>query len=384
MFLIRQAKVKDVPTLAKLARMVYFINLPPSEQALTDKISASERCFKRAAGVAVEEPRRRKGSTKGGAGGMAAMDADSDFFMFVVEEMETASPVGTSQVRAHQGGPGNPNWSLKLDQRRFHSEQLGQGTTHTVAQLHGDESGPSELGGLIIQPSHRGHKARPGRLLSFVRFHFVGRMRHLFSDRMLAEMMGPVSNDGENIFWDHFGRKFIPVKFAEADRFCQHNRKFINELLPKDVIYLTLLPLEVQNMVGVVSKETLPARKLLENLGFKYRGHVDPFDGGPHLDAATDEIALVKDTACAPLGRAVSEDRCNDHGIVSVMHEDGEFRAIECNFLHDGKTIRVSKKIMKMLEAAPGADAASTSLRSLEEPIEPTEKPRAQKRSRKR
>lgn len=107
MFLIRQAKVKDVPTLAKLARMVYFINLPPSEQALTDKISASERCFKRAAGVAVEEPRRRKGSTKGGAGGMAAMDADSDFFMFVVEEMETASPVGTSQVRAHQGGPGN-------------------------------------------------------------------------------------------------------------------------------------------------------------------------------------------------------------------------------------------------------------------------------------
>ncbi len=137
MFVIRQAKVKDVQTLAKLARMVYFINLPPNEQILTEKIQHSDRCFKRAAGAPVEETRSRQRSS-GGDGGMSAMEEDSAFFMFVIEEIETASPVGTSQVRAHQGGPGNPNWSLKLDQRRFHSEQLGQGTTHTVAKLYGD------------------------------------------------------------------------------------------------------------------------------------------------------------------------------------------------------------------------------------------------------
>lgn len=386
MFVVRQAKVKDVPTLAKLARMVYFINLPPSEQALTEKIQLSERCFRQAAGVDVEESVGRRRASTGASGGMAAMDRDSDFFMFVIEEIETSSPVGTSQVRAHQGGPGNPNWSLKLDKRRFHSEQLGQGTSHTVAQLYGDESGPSELGGLILQPSHRGHKARPGRLLSFIRFHFVGRFRDRFSHRMLAEMMGPVNSDGDNVFWDHFGRKFIPVKFAEADRFCQHNRKFIDELLPKDVVYLTLFPLEVQNVIGVVSRETLPARRLLENLGFKFRGMVDPFDGGPHLDANTDDIPLVKNTVSAPLGRAVTDDRCDDHGIVSVLHDDGEFRAVECAFTFDGKTIRVSKASMALLEASAGADAGATSLKQFSvsaEKAEPPQKPKAKTRRKK-
>jgi arginine N-succinyltransferase len=362
MFRIRQAKAKDAPTLAKMARMVYFINLPPNEQILTDKIQHSQNCFVRAAGGDVADSGRGRRSHRAGYSGMTSMEEDSEFFMFVIEEIETDSPVGTSQVRAHQGGPGNPNWSLKLDQRRFHSEQLGQGTTHTVARLYGDETGPTELGGLILQPSHRGHKLRPGRLLSFVRFHFIGLYREVFSDRVIAEMMGPVSNDGDNEFWDHFGRKFIPVKFAEADRFCQHNRKFIDELLPKDDIYLTLFPLEVQNVVGVVSRETLPARRLLESMGFKFKGFVDPFDGGPHLDATTSEIPLVQSTVRCGLGKALQAGRGDGTGIVSVLHEDGEFRAIECEYAMDGKALRVSAESLHLLEAEPGDMAGMTPL----------------------
>ena len=49
MFLIRQSKPDDASTLHKLARMVFFINLPPDEQIIKGKIEHSVRCFKRVA-----------------------------------------------------------------------------------------------------------------------------------------------------------------------------------------------------------------------------------------------------------------------------------------------------------------------------------------------
>lgn len=359
MFLIRQAKPKDGQTFAKLARMVYFINLPPDERLIADKIAHSHKAFSKAAGNPADtdaKPKKRRSTS----GGVSAMDEDSDLFMFALEDTEQGGVIGTSQIRAHQGGPQDPNWSLRLSEKKFHSQGLGQGTTHTTFQLHGDESGPSEIGGLILQPSHRGHKARPGRFLSFVRFHFMGLYPELFADRVIAEMMAPVSPEGDNTFWDAFGRRFIPVKYAEADRFCQHNRKFISDLLPKDEIYLSLFPLEVQNSVAVVSRETVPARRLLESLGFRYRGFVDPFDAGPHLDAPTQSISLVRDTRRAKLGKSIDPSKCNGHGIVSVMHRDGEFYAVETAYFLDEDTLRVPPEAMKLLKGSSDMDAGVT------------------------
>lgn len=359
MFLIRQSKPKDAGTLLKLARMVYFINLPPYEAIIAEKIAHSARCFTRAGGGEVaEKPSRRP--RKGGVVGLA--EQDSDLFMFTIEDTEAGGVIGTSQVKAHMGGPGNPNWSMKLSEKRFFSPELRQGTTHTVAKLHADESGPSEIGGLILAPSHRGHRQRPGRFLSFVRFHFIALHAELFAERILAEMIGPVSNDGDSPFWDAFGRKFIPVKYAEADRFCQFNRNFISELLPDGEIYITLFPLEIQNLVGVVSREALPARRLLESLGFKNRGFVDPFDGGPHLDAATKDIELIRSTRKLELGKAIAPERCDNHAIVSVLSEKGEFRAIECACMIDGESVRVPAKELAALEASAGAEAGVTPL----------------------
>jgi arginine N-succinyltransferase len=364
-FLIRQSKPKDVGTLLKLARMVFFINLPPDEQIINEKIAHSAKSFQKAAGVVPEEKTSRRRSSHGGAGGSATTgwaEMDSDVFMFTMEDTETGGVIGTSQVKAHMGGPGNPNWSMKLREKQFFSKELGQGTTHTVMQLFGDESGPSEVGGLILQPSHRGHKERPGRFLSFVRFHFIGLHRELFANRVLAEMLGVVSDEGDSAFWDAFGRKFIPVSYVEADRFCQHNRKFISELLPHDELFITLFPLEIQNLVGVVGKETIPARRLLEGLGFANRGFIDPFDGGPHLDAPTDEITLVKATRSLALGKAVAADKCNTKGIVSTTSRDGVFRAVECACLVEDDSIRVPSAFMEALEGKSGARAGFTPL----------------------
>jgi len=388
LFLIRQSQPDDVSTLSRMAKMVYFINLPPNEQIILGKIEHSNRCFA-SLGSGVSGPPRIPPSR--GVTSLTAMEQDSVFFMFSMEDVGGGEDgdaragsgrqapqdrlVGTSQVRAHQGGPGNPNWAFKITEKKHYSDSLKFGTTHAVGQLYGDESGPTEIGGLIIQPSYRGHEQRPGRLLSFIRFHFIGLHRALFADRILAEMMAPVTAEGDNIIWDAFGRKFIPVKFAEADRFCQHNRSFIPELLPKEEIYLSLFPLEVQNALGVVSRETIPARRLLESMGFAYRGFVDPFDGGPHLDALTDDVPMIKETRMLSAGKAAKYEQCDTGAIVSCISSDapapggragqrntiaGGFRATQTRVLVDGQTVRMSANVMNLLGVRPGSRVGFT------------------------
>lgn len=362
MFLVRQSQPGDVSTLLKLARMVYFINLPPNEAIIQGKIDHSARCFRKVAGAAVESrpsPKRRKASK---ISGWAEVEEDSDAFMFSIEDTATRGVIGTSQVRAHQGGPGNPNWTFRITEKAFKSQRLGWGSSHKVGQLFGDESGPTEIGGLILQPSYRGHQLRPGRLLSFVRFHWIALHAGLFADRVLAEMMGPVSEEGDNIFWDHFGRKFIPVRFGEADRFCQHNRNFISELLPREEIYLSLFPLEVQNQIGVVGRDTIPAVRLLESLGFRNRGFVDPFDGGPHLDVQTADVGLVRRTRRLTAARATKSDKGATPAIVSTLDRDGQFKATEAGVDVQGDVVRVPGEVLALLGAKPGVEMGVTPL----------------------
>lgn len=384
MFVIRRAKVEDVPTLYKLARMVHFINLPADKDLINEKVARSRQCFMKlgkgagagaeGAGGGAEKAgmRTAKGTSthtgaRGGRGsgkpetgaGSASMSQGSDMFMFALEDVDAGGVLGTSQLIARMGGPGAPNVSLRLARREFFSTSLQQGTTHITAQLALDETGPTEIGGLILQPSYRGHKARLGRFLSHVRFHFIGLNRALFSDRILAEMMGAITHEGEgggNTLWEYLGRRFINLTYLEADRFCQHSKEFITALMPREEIYLTLLPPEARGVIAQVGPETLPARRMLEKLGFEYRDHVDPFDGGPHLEAKTDDLAPVRATVSVPLAGEAEATDCHQYGIVSVTDAEGEFRAVQT--VYDGRekgTIRLPRESMEALEARRGA-----------------------------
>ena len=361
MYLISQSKPDDAATLFKLARMVYFINLPPDEKIISAKINHSRTCFNSVAGVpeSTDDVGRRG---RGSRGGLSGLKDRSDVFMFTIIDTDTDSVIGSSQIISKMGGPGHPNWSFKLSEMKFHSKGLNFGTTHTVARLHGDETGPSEVGGLILAPSHRGSKAKPGKFLGLVRFQFAALHPERFAKRVIAEMAAPVTADGDNLFWDAIGRKFIPVKYAEADRFCQHNRDFIPELLPKEDVYLTLLPLEVMNQVAQVGEETRPARRMLENLGFEYKGHIDPFDGGPHLEAVFANIPLVRDTKRADFLGSAEPEQLTHAAIVSVLQPDGEFRAVQCNAAILPKGVRLTSRVIDALGLSAGAKLGVTPL----------------------
>jgi arginine N-succinyltransferase len=360
-FIIRRAIPNDVPTLLKLARMVYFINLPPDNTIIGEKVQWSRQSFLLAADVETGAGKLSKGGkrTDPSAGhhgvisaGLRAITGKAPLFMFVLEDADSGTTLGTSQVVSRMGGPGQPNLSYQLARKEMFSSDLQSGTTHVVAKLHLDESSPTEIGGLILQPSMRSHRQRLGRFLSYVRFHFIGLYPELFADRVLAEMMAPISHDGQNAFWEYFGRRFINLPYPEADRFCQHSKEFMLSLLPREEIYLTLLPAEARSAVGQVSPETVPARRMLEKLGFTYHQRIDPFDGGPHLEARTQEIEIVKKTTRATLTDEIDAEDCSLSGYASVLTSDGEFLAVETPMAIDKQgRVKITREAIEALKA---------------------------------
>lgn len=366
MFVIRRAKMDDVGTLLKLSKMVHFINLPPDKEIITEKIFNSRRSFEKAAGVRKKEVKERRHS---GSGGISEKTAAADLFMFVLEDTDSPGCLGTSQIVSQMGGEGAPNVCFRLEQREKYSEALKFGIKTTVARMYLDESGPTEIGGLIMQPSYRGHPQKLGKFVSLVRFHFVGLHRRMFRPTVLAEMMAPITSEGESLVWDALGRRFIPLSYDEADRFCQYSREFMTSLLPHGDIHLSLLPPEVRSQFGQVGPETVPARKMLEKLGFEYHNFVDPFDGGPYLTAQTGEISIVKNTRKLHLGEPIAASKTKGLGIVSVLNNDGEFAAVQTAYMIDPKgVLRVSREAMDALHALPGGEAGFTPLDGSEPP----------------
>lgn len=390
MFLIRRAKPEDVPTLLKLARMVHFINLPPDKQIIDEKVAWSRQCFLMAAETATSGRRPattqsnghgNSGADRSGtsrrapgdslptasslAGGLRALTGKSPLFMFVMEQLDNnGGVIGTSQIISKMGGPGHPNVALQLSRREMFSESLQVGVTHTVAKIRLDETGPTEIGGLILQPSFRGHRLKLGRFIAQVRFHFIGLYRQFFSDRVLAEMMGPITADGHNPFWEYCTRCFINLTYEQADKFCQQSKEFILTLFPREEIYLTLIAPEARAVVGTVGPETVPAKRMLEKLGFKYYHRIDPFDGGPHLEAPTDSISLVKASGRAPLASpadAAAASSLTEHGYISIIDPDGEFRAMETDYALDKQgRIILPRAAFNAMSAETGMDAGVT------------------------
>ena len=330
MFLIREARGEDIPQLLKLSRLVHSFNLPQDRDALATKVDRSRRAF---AGQ-VKESRGRE-------------------FVFVLEDIATNSVVGTSSLYSCISWPGHPHLFFRTRRREHYSKDLSTGQVHVTIQLSTDESGPSEIGGLILAPGYRGHPQKLGSLLSYVRVQFIGLHRRWFDRRVLAEMMGALTPDSRSSLWDYLGRRFINLSYTEADAFCQRSKEFILGLFPQIEIYTSLLPPEARQLVGKVGDETLPALRMLERLGFAAQDSVDPFDGGPYLEAARDEIPLVRHSASLPLGGQLRESASAPRGIVSA-HAALGFRALRSEYAVKGGAVRLPERTIEVLGASVG------------------------------
>lgn len=271
MFIIRNATLNDLSDLYELSQHMVFINLPPDRDIIKKKINASIKSFKSPSDI-----------------------LENNYYIFVLEDSEKRKVIGASMIHGKHGTEEEPHFYLKVSKEQKYSKTINTGFIHGTLKLGLTSDGWSEIGGLILSPDFRGHLDKLGKQLSYVRFLYIGLNRHRFTDYIHSELMPPLDNKGQSPLWEAIGRRFMNMEYEDADVLSRQNKEFILSLYPSDTIYETLLPPEARFAIGKVGKETQPVKKMLESIGFHYTEEVDPFDGGPHYRAKTDDIKPIK------------------------------------------------------------------------------------------
>ena len=304
-FEVRGATGDDEDQLLDVAKHLNTVNLPADRTEIRGILDHSQKSFS----GAIKDPRRRE-------------------FVFVLVDLEQNRIVGTSMVIGQLGRRDAPYIYVDVSGEERYSATLDKHFSHVVLKIGYSYNGPTEIGGLIVDPEYRKRPERLGLMISYVRFLFVKMHRECFRDELLAELLPPLEPDGTSHLWDAVGRKFTDMTYADADRLSKKNKEFIKGLFPEGAIYASLLPLQAQGVIGKVGAQTKGVERMLRRIGFRYAERVDPFDGGPHFTAATDEVSLVSRSHPARVTRLLApQDAPKTRALVAVeMGEPPYFR----------------------------------------------------------
>ncbi|MDQ3297602.1 MAG: arginine N-succinyltransferase [Myxococcota bacterium] len=218
-------------------------------------------------------------------------------FLFVLEDLAAKRIIGTSMIYAQHGTRRAPHIFFRVENDERYSVTLDRHFIHQTLRIGYNYDGPTEIGGLILLPQYRRNTEALGKALSYVRFLFMRMHRELFRDKVLSELLPPLEADGASKLWEALGRKFTGLSYQEADLLSKDNKEFIHALFPDDPIHTELLPDDVRALIGQVGPDTKAVETMLRRIGFDYAGQIDPFDGGPHFCAKTDDITLIKSAA---------------------------------------------------------------------------------------
>lgn len=336
MYLLRPAQPEDLDAIFELAVFLDSPNLPTDREFLAARLERSVRSF--------------------GQPGPATAEREYQFAL----TNDAQKVVGTCAILSKHGTPGMPHMFLRVGEEVRHSEAVQRTVRHKTLQLGASTDGPTELGALVLHPEERGRGGRPGTLLSWGRFAYIARHRGCFEDRVLAEMRAALDGWGRSAFWDAFGKRFTGMTYADADRLSATDKSFILDLFPDVPFYASLLDAEVAAQLGQVHEETKPALGLLARAGVFPIDEIDPFDGGPFVGAAMNEVVPVRET----LSGALSDEPADDTAPQAIVmtEEGGHLRAVIANAqAHDGG-LRVVKDACDRLEISAGDELTLTPL----------------------
>jgi arginine N-succinyltransferase len=257
-FMIRPARLLDRETLVELATSLSargFLTLPERPEEMERLISLSEQSFR----GALKEPDRGR-------------------YVFVLEDMDSRRVVGASSIVARHGDPESPHLYFQVDEEK--------GTL----DFRSDETGRTELGGLILHPDYRGRPEKLGKGLSLIRLLYIKRNPNLFKEDLLAEFLPPFTPDGKSHLWESLGRRLTGLGYREADQKSRRDKRFVLSVFPRGPILISSLSEEAQMSIGLVGPEAEAAVKVLKSVGFAYLRQIDPFDGGPHYGVKKAEV----------------------------------------------------------------------------------------------
>jgi len=279
--IVRAVRLDDLDQLWNLIEQSTYglTTLQISKEQLADRVEVSNFAFTRKVEKAAGEP-----------------------YVMVMEDIATGSLVGLSCIFGKTGGY-EPFYSYRRVVETHHCEHLDMKQEVEVLMLDKLHDGPTEIGSLFLLPDFRGHGR--GRLLSLSRFAFMSMYPRRFSERVIAEMRGVSSEEGESPFWNAILQHFFGMQFPQADRLSTISKRFIEDLMPRHPIYTCLLSDEVRSVMGQVHENTRPALAMLESEGFTKTECIDIFDGGPQISCKRDSIDAVKRTQVARVTQIV-------------------------------------------------------------------------------
>jgi arginine N-succinyltransferase len=328
MFILRSVQPGDLKDLYKLSTIMTFINLPPDEDIIKSKIESSMKSF--------HHP---------------SPDLSKNYYIFVLEDFTKGEILGVSMIHAQHGTEDEPHFYLSVGKEAKFSETINTGFVHGTLKLGLDNDGPTEIGGLILNPDFRGNKAKLGKQLSFVRFLYMANNPERFKPMVHSELMPPLDKHGNSLLWEAVGRRFLNMNYHEADILSRNNKEFILSLFPSENIYQTLLPMDAREAIGKVGKETEPVKRMLESIGFEYTFEVDPFDGGPHYRCPLAEIKPIKEKITGTLVSAKEfNSQVSRDVLINLEHPDYDFFSLRTHLeVHGDGQVSMDPKIVKEL-----------------------------------
>src|SRR5258708_3108532 len=161
---VRGALPADEDQLLDVARHLNTVNLPADRAEIRGILDHAQKSFT----GAVKDPRRRE-------------------YVFVVVDLAEDRIVGTSMIIGQLRRPDCPSIYVDVSEEERYSGTLDKHFRHVVLKIGYSYSGPTEIGGLIVEPGSRKRPERFGIAISYVRFLFIQMHRDWFRDELLAE-----------------------------------------------------------------------------------------------------------------------------------------------------------------------------------------------------
>jgi len=281
MFVVRPIARDDLPAVLALSERTGtgLTTLPASRERLAERIEASIASFSRSA------------------------KREDECYMFVLEDAG-ARPgdrrvVGISAIEAAVGLD-EPWYNYRVGTLVHASRALDVYTAVPTLFLANDHTGHTELATLFVDQAFR--VGSNGPLIAKSRLLFIAEFADRFGDKVIAELRGLLDDEGRSPFWEGLGRHFFAMEYSTADYLTGIGQKaFIAELMPRHPVYVNLLSRSAREAIGAVHADTAPARRMLEQEGFRYEGYVDIFDAGPTVEAFRDNIDAVRRSRVLPV-----------------------------------------------------------------------------------
>ena len=335
MILLREVKPSDLEKLYLLAQRLNTVNLPADLERLRAIIAKSRASF----------------------GGRFESLKDREY-VFVMVDPLFDKIVGSCMIIAQHGTFERPSVYFDVRKQQKYSSTLQRLFVHKTLHLTFDFDGPTEIGGLILDPAYRKHPMKLGKLLSFVRFLYIGMHRQWFRDRIVAELLPQLREDGKSDLWEHLGAKFTDLDYTTADRISRENIEFVRSLFPSTPLYASMLPDEISAQIGQVGAKTKPVERMLTNIGFGYNNQIDPFDGGPSFEVKTEACAPVVQTIGVNyLGPLEEHEEADGHALIGSDDDSEEvrFRAAFARYRMEPQGVRLGGLGLERLNLQPGA-----------------------------